>query len=324
MTFQSRFNFFSPLMPLDENSDNLKLLNEGIFCSSISENFFLPTDNSNNSNDSSNFTEIYSNEKGSHIEFQEENAFLSIPFNNQLGENDYPIIKDIFNFYDNNHNEVIKKSNQNKIFLCEKIKKQENKELCLFTPGIYNNYSWKIINEALNDNSRIINKKRKLIKNRKQNSDNVRKKIKARFLKALIKAINKKLKMSGSKYFFSLFQQSFISNLSKGVNSPIVNLTLGEIFSKNFFGGKNGPDIKKYKDNNFVLNYLEKHPEISEKSNFNKIRDMKYSELFNEYFISKEFEEEIYKLKQEKENDKYIKNYIIKSKNFINFFSINN
>jgi hypothetical protein len=51
---------------------------------------------------------------------------------------------------------------------------------------------------------------------------------------------------------------------------------------------------------------------------------MKYSELFNEYFISKEFEEEIYKLKQEKENDKYIKNYIIKSKNFINFFSINN
>ena len=320
MTYQSIFSSFSLLMPLDENSDNQKLYNEEIFSSPIPENFFFPTDNSNNSNDSSNFTEIYSNEKSSQIELPKENFFFSIPFNSQLGENDYPIIKDIFNFYDINKD--MKKSNQNKIFMCEKIKKPENKELCIFTPGIYNNYSWKIINEALNDNSRILNKKRKLIKNRKQNSDNIRKKIKARFLKTLIKAINKKLKLSGSKYFFSLFQQSFISNLSKGVNSPIVNLTLGEIFSKNFFKGKKGPDIKKYKDNNFVLNYLEKHPEISEKSNFNKIRDMKYSEIFNEYFISKEFSEEIYKLKQEKENDKYIKNYIIKSKNFINFFLI--
>ena len=37
---------------------------------------------------------------------------------------------------------------------------------------------------------------------------------------------------------------------------------------------------------------------------------MKYSEIFKEYLLSKEFESEISTLKQQKENNKYIKDYI--------------
>ena len=209
----------------------------------------------------------------------------------------------------------------------------------IFTDG-YNNDFWRqIINEALNDvnkNSKKVKtkkiflqippkpkKKKKNIQKRKENSDNIRKKIKARFLKALRNAINQKLKKAGSKYIFQLLPQSFITNLSKDKNRKILNLTLKEIFLKNFNDKEKGKktDYNKYKHNSLVLDYLEKNNDISEKANFNKIKNMKYSEVFNEYLLSKEFESEISTLKQQKENDKYIKDYIIKARNFINFFN---
>ena len=46
---------------------------------------------------------------------------------------------------------------------------------------------------------------------------------------------------------------------------------------------------------------------------------MTYIQLFTEYFNSKEFEMEIEKLAK-KESKEYIKNYIIKASNFINYF----
>ena len=48
---------------------------------------------------------------------------------------------------------------------------------------------------------------------------------------------------------------------------------------------------------------------------------MTFNQIFNEYLNSKEFEFEIASLKQEKESDKYIENYIIKASDLINFFS---
>ena len=48
---------------------------------------------------------------------------------------------------------------------------------------------------------------------------------------------------------------------------------------------------------------------------------MKYYKIYNEYLKSKEFEMEIASLKKEKENDKYIKDYIIKASDLIEFFS---
>jgi len=47
---------------------------------------------------------------------------------------------------------------------------------------------------------------------------------------------------------------------------------------------------------------------------------MTFTDLFNEYLKSNEFEEDILKLK-EKENNEYINDYIIKAFNFIKYFS---
>ena len=66
---------------------------------------------------------------------------------------------------------------------------------------------------------------------------------------------------------------------------------------------------------------MENNKEISEKSNFNVIKNMKYSQIFDEYLKSYEFEMEIASLKSQKENDKYIRNYIIKARSFIDFIN---
>ena len=213
-------------------------------------------------------------------------------------------------------------------------------EYAIFNFGGYSHYSRQIIDEIYNiygkekngnnknsvfKNSEItkqrIHKKKKLQK-RKQNSDNIRKKIKARFLKSLKNTINRKLKMAGSTEFFNFLPQIFISNVSKEKNKHILDLTFKEIFSKKFIEDDkcNESDMKKYYHNLSVLEYLENNNEISEKSNFNIIKNMKYYQIFEEYLKSNEFEMEINNLKLNKENDKYIRNYIIKAINFIEFF----
>ena len=47
---------------------------------------------------------------------------------------------------------------------------------------------------------------------------------------------------------------------------------------------------------------------------------MKYSDLLEEYFQSDEFERAIIKLREENEDEDYIKEYIHKSKNYVKFF----
>ena len=126
--------------------------------------------------------------------------------------------------------------------------------------------------------------------------------------------INEKLKNAGSKYIFKALPQSFITNIAKKINKPILDLPLEEIFKK--FIGK---EKNNREHNLFVLEYLENHNDISEKSNFNKIKNMKYEDAFNEYLMSKEFKIVISTLKKENENDKYIKDYIIKAYGLINF-----
>ena len=82
------------------------------------------------------------------------------------------------------------------------------------------------------------------------------------------------------------------------------------------------PDKEKCKKNVEVVNYLENNEEISKKVNFEKIKNMKFSDLFNEYLKSKEFEDDILKLKKEnKESQEYINEYILKAINYIKYFS---
>ena len=236
------------------------------------------------------------------------------------------------------------KKENNNIFLCKKRKMfyiNSPGNFQIFNSGIYDKSSRKIIDEVLEDlyqnkidkmnsgamcQSRTQKKYKKKVKNifkRKENSDNIRKKIKARFLKVLRNNVNEKLKIAGSKKLFKLLPQKFITNISKEKNKPILNLTFKDIFSKNFCekGKECGPDLQKYHHNLIVLNYLEKNKNISEKSNYNNFKNMTFNQIFDEYLKSKEFEIEIASLKQEKESDKYIKDYIIKASDLMNFFS---
>ena len=80
--------------------------------------------------------------------------------------------------------------------------------------------------------------------------------------------------------------------------------------------------IKKNHNKNVdVLNYLDKNPEISKISGFSKFKKMKYKDILNSYFLSKEFENTIDVLKNKKETSEYITEYIFLAKDYINFFS---
>ena len=71
-----------------------------------------------------------------------------------------------------------------------------------------------------------------------------------------------------------------------------------------------------------LLDIQKKTKKLQKKINFDIIQKMTYRELFDEYLKSKEFEEDILKLKnEEKEEQKYINNYIIKANNLMNYFS---
>ena len=162
---------------------------------------------------------------------------------------------------------------------------------------------------------------------RKYKPDDIRKKIKARFHKAIKNIINDNLRKAGSKKLFTYLPQVFISSITKEKNRNVLNLSFREILQKDFVSEADGKnyknrkvDIAKYKKNIDVLEYLDNNPEICQNSGFDIISKMKYGELLDEYFKSEEFERAIYKLREENEDEEYIREYIIKSKNYLNFF----
>ena len=80
-------------------------------------------------------------------------------------------------------------------------------------------------------------------------------------------------------------------------------------------------DLTKYKNNLKTLEYLDKNPDICEKSGFDLIIKMKYGDLLEEYFRSREFDRAVNKLYEENEEEEYIKEYIKKAKTYVKFFS---
>ena len=79
-------------------------------------------------------------------------------------------------------------------------------------------------------------------------------------------------------------------------------------------------DIKKYDKNLRVISYLEQNKEIAKKSKFDIIGNMTVAQLFDEYLKSAEFEKEVVKLRNEGNDDSYIKDYIVKAFGFVNYF----
>ena len=65
---------------------------------------------------------------------------------------------------------------------------------------------------------------------RKRKEDDIRKKIKSSFHKYMRLYINKNLKKAGSKYTFENLPQHFIADISKKINSIVMNLTYGDLF----------------------------------------------------------------------------------------------
>ena len=120
--------------------------------------------------------------------------------------------------------------------------------------------------------------------------------------------------------------QVFTTEIKIEKNKPILNITIKELYSKNFCEGDKvkSTNLDKYKKNLFVLKYLEENKEISEKSNFNFIKNMTYSKAFKEYIHSKEFENDILNLKFNKFHkfdNKYLTRYIENAFHFLEFYS---
>ena len=163
---------------------------------------------------------------------------------------------------------------------------------------------------------------------RKYKPDDIRKKIKARFHKSIKNIVNENLRQAGSKYLFSFLPQIFISSISRDKNHQVLNISYRDLIKTDFISNiddkkyKNkNVDLIKYKNNLKVLEYLDQNPDICERSGFDIISKMKYGDLLEEYFKSYEFEKAINKLREENEEEDYIKEYINKAKTYVKFFS---
>ena len=176
----------------------------------------------------------------------------------------------------------------------------------------------KLENDPSTDDGIFLERKRYSIKRRRrENKDNIRKKIKRGFLNnALINKINTIIKSNRGKLCFKRFQQHFVSDVAKKSNKVLLNMTLKEIFEK-----KEIYDTKELKFYYHNLKLIQSE-EILENEELKNILSKKYCELYDEYLNSKEFmHDEIKRLKNNKMEDSYIKRYIYLARNFINFIN---
>ena len=155
---------------------------------------------------------------------------------------------------------------------------------------------------------------------RKENQDNIRKKIKRGFFNcALIKKLNEKLKSIGSRKYFRKFPQHFVSDVNQLRNKVIFGMTLGEIFcKKELYLPENKEGLNNYLNNLKVI----KSEEVEENEVFNKILNKTIRELYEEYLNSEEFKvEEINRLKEKKMKDEYIERYTSLARYLVAFFT---
>ena len=164
----------------------------------------------------------------------------------------------------------------------------------------------------------FMNRKRyKIKRSRRENQDNIRKKIKRGFLNnALIPKINMIIKKQGGKFVFEIFKQHFVSDVTRKNNMELFNMTLEEIFRKKEL--YNEIELNSYYYNLKLIN----NKEIQENKELKNILNLKLFKIFEEYINSKELNiDEIKRLKSKNMKDSYIKRYIHLAKNFIKFIS---
>jgi len=171
-------------------------------------------------------------------------------------------------------------------------------------------------NDSSKDDTFLKRKRYPEKRRRRDNQDNMRKKIKRGFLNnALIKNINENLKNIESKLYLEKFPQKLVCDITKKSNKDILDMSLKQIFEKKELYDDN--DLSKYYHNLKVI----KSKQIQENSKLKAILNKKYFELFEEYINSKEFKvDEINQLKEKKMENSYIERYIYLAKHFIEFF----
>ena len=149
---------------------------------------------------------------------------------------------------------------------------------------------------------------------RRENRDNIRKKIKRAFFnRFLIPKINTLLRNKDIDSSFANFQNAFVINVNKKTNKELKDMTIKEIFEKKELYQES--ELKYYYHNLELV----KTEEILEIKELKNILNKTYQEIFEEYLNSKEFKiNEINRLKKKFEDD-YIKKYIYLAKHFIEF-----
>ena len=159
--------------------------------------------------------------------------------------------------------------------------------------------------------------KQKRLKSRKENKDNIRKKIKRAFFNnVLCEKLKNKLRIIGSKQYFTKFPQFFASDVDRNRNKIILDMTLQEIFENS--------ELYIYEDENGYANYLHNKKTVEKIKNndiFKKILNKTFRELYEEFLDSDEFNiDEINRLKKSKMENDYIRRYKDIAKDLINFF----
>ena len=203
------------------------------------------------------------------------------------------------------------KEKKEKIF--DVVRREREGEIKSLFTNIENEES----NSNINDENFLKRKRYPQKRRRRENQDNMRKKIKRGFMnKALITKINVNLKLNNIISYLEKFPQNLVCDVTKKTNKDLIDMTLEQIFEKKELYDEN--DLNKYEHNLKVI----KSKEVQQNSELKAILNKKYSELFEEYINSKEFKvDEINRLKKNKMSDSYIERYIYLSKHFIKFFS---
>ena len=247
------------------------------------------------------------------IENEQENLMVPIPLFNQdkksnnfipQKETSQILYKNKFNIY--NENGLFKK----------RYSDNKNKNEKVGNNNLFN------VNKSTSTAKLFKTRKKegKIIRKRKEKPDDIRKKIKSRFLKTLKNGINRMLENANSKMFFDYLPQSFVVDVSRQANKPIMNMKLKDLLL--FECVYNYVDYQKYEHNIEVIDYLNKNPDVCKNSNFHIISEMTFSELFNEYLHYEDYKLELENLKKiELESDEYIQNYKYLAETFISYYS---
>ena len=105
-------------------------------------------------------------------------------------------------------------------------------------------------------------KKRRIKKERKYKSDDIRKKIKVKFHKTIKNIINKNLKEVGSKKLFKFLPQIFMGNITQKFNYKYLEYSYKDLLLTDFTLCQNEYRNKKIDYNNYINN---KHKNKSNK-----------------------------------------------------------